>query len=197
MRVDRLAAGERHGHGADGEVAGGKVGLDRVAAQGGDVDLPSRAPRRDDAPGAELGGELEGMLAQLAAECLGDRPAGIARDREVEVGDVTAERRVANRPAGDPDAVAAPSQRLAGAATTTGASLEAAGALVNHGDAEAPRSCGAPRHPRRDRAGDLVVDRARAGAATSSARIALLALGADQHRLVARRAHRSRVPGPP
>src|SRR5205085_7055784 len=57
VRVDRLARGERHGDGADGEVALREVGLDRVSAQGGDIDLPA-ARRGHEAPGTELGGEL-------------------------------------------------------------------------------------------------------------------------------------------
>ena len=86
-----------------------------VAAQHGDVDLPAARPG-DDAPGAELGGELEGVLAELAAERLGDR-AGIAGDGEVEVADLAPERRVADRAAGDPDLRSPSSARIAACAS--------------------------------------------------------------------------------
>ncbi len=106
--IDRLPRRERHGDGADGEVTRRQVGLDRVAAEHRHVDLPA-ARGGDDAPGAELGGELEGVLAERPAERLGDG-AGIAGDGEVEVGDRAAERRVADGPTGDPDALS-PAQR--------------------------------------------------------------------------------------
>ncbi len=49
------------------------------------------------------------MLAERPAERLGDG-AGVTGDGEVEVGDRAAERRVADRPTGDPDALS-PAQR--------------------------------------------------------------------------------------
>ena len=71
-----------------------------LAAQAGDVDLPA-APGGDDAPGPELGRELEGVLAELASDRLG-RGAGVAGDGEVEVVDRAAEGGVADGAAGDP-----------------------------------------------------------------------------------------------
>ena len=146
----------------------GEVGLDRVAAQRGDVDLPA-ARRRHDAPGAELGGELEGVLAQLAGERLGDL-AGIARDRQVEVGDLAAERRVAHRPAGDPDALS-PAQRA-----DRGGRERRGAEVVGEAHAGLRGTRG------RDPAGDLVVDRVEAGGELLRADL-LLALAPDQHRL--------------
>ena len=67
---------------------------------------------RGDPPGAELGRELEGVLAELG----GDRPRArrrVAGDGEVEVGDLAAQRRVAHRAADDPDALGSPAERAA------------------------------------------------------------------------------------
>ena len=99
--VDRLAAGERHGHRAEGEVARRQVGRDRLAAQRGGVDLPG-AVAGDRAPGGELGRELEGEAVLGVGDRLGDT-LGVAADRQVEVGHLAPQRRVAHGPAGDPD----------------------------------------------------------------------------------------------
>ena len=83
------------------------------------------------------------------------------------------ERRVADRPAGDPGS--APRRRArAGRAATSG------------GRCEVPREAHArhPGHPRRDPAGDLVVDRAEPRRDLLG-EDRVLALGADQHGLVA------------
>ncbi len=103
--VDRLAAGERHRNGAEGEVARRQVGLDRRAAQRGRVELPG-AVAGDRAPGRELGRELECEPALGVGDGLGDA-LGVAGDGEVEVGHLAAELRVADRAAGDPDTVLA------------------------------------------------------------------------------------------
>ncbi len=102
--VDRVAAGERHRDRAEREVAGVEVGLDRLPPQRRRVGLPGAVPG-DHPPGRELGRELEGVPVAL----LGDRPrrrGGVSGDGEVEVGDLAAERRVADRPAGDPGGLA-------------------------------------------------------------------------------------------
>ena len=151
--VDRLAAGERHGDGADREVARGR-GRPRSPSprRAVDVDLPA-ALGGDDAPGAELGRELEGVLAELA----GDRLAPPRRDRRRRRGRgrrPRAERRVADGAADDPDAVArrpAPARRRERPEARRRAAIEP----TTH--------AGAPRHPGRDPAGDLVVDRVEAG----------------------------------
>ena len=86
------------------EVAGIEVGLDRLPPQRRRVGLPCAVPG-DNPPGRELGRELEGVPVAL----LGDRPrrsGGVSGDGEVEVGDLEAERRVADRPAGDPGGLA-------------------------------------------------------------------------------------------
>ncbi len=102
MRVDRLATAERHRDRADREVALGQVGLDRLAAQRGQVDLPG-AVGGDGAPGRELGRELEGVPLALAGDRLGGGRR-VAGDRQVEVEDVAPQRRVADGAADDPDA---------------------------------------------------------------------------------------------
>jgi hypothetical protein len=100
VRVDRLAAGKWNRNGADREVAFGEIGFDALAAKGGRVDLPGPLAS-DDAPGAELGRELEGMLAEAGGDRLGRRPR-VAGDGEVEVGDLAPEGGVANGAADDP-----------------------------------------------------------------------------------------------
>ena len=99
--IERLAAAERHRDRADSEVALAEVGLDRLAAQHGDVDLPG-AVGGDRAPGGELGRELEGVAAALARHRLCHH-RGVSGHGEVEVDHLAAERRVAHRSAGDPD----------------------------------------------------------------------------------------------
>ena len=76
VRVDRLAAGERHGDRADAEVALAEVGLDRRPAQGADVGLPGPVAS-DHPPGRELGRELEGVPVAER----GDRPGRRLRAR--------------------------------------------------------------------------------------------------------------------
>ena len=85
VRVDRLAAGERDGDGADREVALGEVGLDRLAAQRGRVDLPGLLAV-DHAPGRELGRELEGVRRRRSGRSPSPPPRGspaTARSRSV------------------------------------------------------------------------------------------------------------------
>ncbi len=101
--IDRLAAGERQGHGSDREITCGQVRFDPLAAQRRRVDLPA-STRSDDAPGAELDRELEGVLAELARDRLGRR-ARVAGHREVEVGDVLSQGGVADRSPDNPDAI--------------------------------------------------------------------------------------------
>ncbi len=100
MRIERLTARERNGNGTDGEIALAEVRFDRLAAQGGDVDLPALVGRYR-SPGVELGRELKGVPAALAGDRLGQR-GRVAADGEIEVDDLAPERRVANRPADDP-----------------------------------------------------------------------------------------------
>ena len=100
VRVEHLAAGERLGHGVDGEVARGEVGADVVVAQRDEVDVPG-ALRADDAPGAERAGELEGGAARLVGHRAGGAPR-VAGDGEVEVDGLAAEQAVADGAADDP-----------------------------------------------------------------------------------------------
>jgi hypothetical protein len=99
--IDLLTRSQRHRDGTDREVALGEIGFDPTAPQGGDVDLPAAA-RGDDAPGAELGRQLEGVPAQLGGD-RSRRRAGVA-DREVEVVDGAAEGGVPHGAADDPGA---------------------------------------------------------------------------------------------
>ena len=78
--IDELAAGQRLGHRVDREVARGEVGLERAALQRRDVDLPA-AVAGDDAPGAELVGELERGAAGAAARGCARRGARRRRRR--------------------------------------------------------------------------------------------------------------------
>jgi hypothetical protein len=109
----RLSARERDGDGADREVALGQIGLDRLAPQRRQVDLPG-AVAGDGAPGRELGGELERVAATLAGDRLRGH-GGIAGDGKVEVDHLAAQRRIANGAAGDPNPLlggqGAPGQR--------------------------------------------------------------------------------------
>ena len=86
-----------------------EIGLDRAAAQRGDVHVPG-AIRSDRPPGPELVRELERKAAGGVGHRAGRR-AGITVDREVEVDHLAAEQRVAHRAADDPRG--RPGQRLA------------------------------------------------------------------------------------
>ena len=102
--IDRLTAGERDRDRADGEVARGQVGLDRLAAQRGRIDLPG-AVAGDRAPGRELGRELEGVRRRPRARSPSPPRSGspaTARSRSVTS---RPKRGVAHRAAGDPDLV--------------------------------------------------------------------------------------------
>ena len=101
--IDRLAAGQWHGDGADREVARGQVGVDPGPPQGRYVDLAAAAVGRDP-PGPELGRELEGVLAELARDRAGER-LGVAGDRQVEVVHLLPEGGVADGAADDPGAL--------------------------------------------------------------------------------------------
>ncbi len=99
-RIDRLPPGERHRDGADGEVALAEVVLDPRSANRREVDLPGLLAV-DDAPGLELGRELEGVGSRGGGDCPGGA-LGIAGDGEIEVGDVGPEDGVADGAADDP-----------------------------------------------------------------------------------------------
>jgi len=101
--IERLDATERHGNGADGEVALRQIGLDCLAAQRGYVYLPAVVGGHR-APGGELSGKLERVTAALASDRLGYRRR-VASDGEIEVDDVASQGRVANRAAGNPDRI--------------------------------------------------------------------------------------------
>ena len=107
--VDELAAGQRLGHRVDREVARAEVGLQRAALQRRDVDLPA-AVAGDDAPGAELVGELERGAAGAPAQAARGA-AHVAVDDDVEVGRRAPEQAIAQRAAHEPRALAG--QRLA------------------------------------------------------------------------------------
>ena len=107
--IDELAAAQRLGHRVDRQVAGGEVGLQRAALQRGDVDLPA-AIAGDDAPGAELVGELERGATGPAPEAARGA-AHVAVHDDVEVGRRTAQQPVAQRAPDEPRAL--PRQRLA------------------------------------------------------------------------------------
>jgi hypothetical protein len=102
-RIDRRPAGERHGDRVDGEVAQSQVELDRTGTQRREVDLPV-AVVSDDPPGPEVVGQLERVTAGVG----GDLPRGlldVAVERDVDVDDVPAQDRVADRAADEPGAV--------------------------------------------------------------------------------------------
>jgi hypothetical protein len=109
VRIDELAAGQRLGHRVHRQVAPAEVGLERAALQRGEVDLPA-AIAGDDAPRAELVGELERRPARAAAEAAG-RAAHVTVDDHVEVGRRAPQEPVAQRAADEPGALAG--QRLA------------------------------------------------------------------------------------
>ncbi len=102
--VERAAALQRHRDRADREVAGGEVGLDAPPSQDREIDLPAAVAGRRP-PGGELAGELERVPAGGAGDCH-RALARIVGDRQVEVGDRPAQRRVPHRSADDPVAAA-------------------------------------------------------------------------------------------
>jgi hypothetical protein len=95
---------ERDGYRVDGEVAKREIAGDRVGAQAGDVDVPITT-RGERAPGRELGRQLERRTAGGAGDLRGGA-GDVAGDREIDVDDLATERRIAHRPADDPDVVA-------------------------------------------------------------------------------------------
>src|SRR3954453_6196051 len=110
---------QRLGHGVDGEVPRGEVGVERPALQRLEVDLP-RLPRPDDAPAAEdVGGLERGAAGGPERGPPGGprdpaRPGpGVALEDDVDVvaGGAASEEPVADRAADDPGARVA--ERLA------------------------------------------------------------------------------------
>ena len=153
--VERLAAGERHGDGADGEVARGQVGLDRLAAQRGDVDLPAARRRPTTRQVANSAESSKACSPTSRGDRLGRPRRGRRRRRGRGRSTSRPERRVADRAADDPGALR---RRPAPAARQR---RPAARAPRRSREAHPPPSARGTRG--RDPAGDLVVDRARAG----------------------------------
>ena len=107
MRVDDVAAVERLGHRVDRQVARREVALERPPDQRREVDLPGVAGP-DDAPAAELVGQLEGGAARGPRQ----PPRGAARvavdgDVEVVAGLDPIEQPVADGAAHEPRALVA------------------------------------------------------------------------------------------
>ena len=105
MRVNRLAAAERHRDRADREVALRQISLDRRPPQRGQVDLPG-AVRGHGAPGRELGRELKRVPLSLPGNRLGGG-RDVAADGQIEVDHVEAQRRIADGATDYPDLLAA------------------------------------------------------------------------------------------
>src|SRR4051794_21702513 len=112
VRIDGLAARERHGDRVCGEVALSEVLLDRAALEQRDVAREAVVARHD-APGAELLGEAEGRCLEAFRDLLGGGPR-IALHGDVEVGERPVEQGVAHRAADDPGRYSR--ERLAGSA---------------------------------------------------------------------------------
>ena len=189
VRVDARAARQRLGDRVDGEVAQRQVGLQRAAAQRAEVDLP-RAVGRHHAPGAELVGQLEhGPARRLRQRARGRRH--VALDGDVEVARRAAEhaRRAPPRRRARPAGRAGPRRpaRAGRSSRAAPASRRAAPSLSR----PLPVAVVDARNPRKQPAGDLVVDRLQA-LRDLLGRDALVALGADQHgRLADRRRRRA------
>ena len=109
VRVDGDTAGQRLGQRVGGEVAQRQVGLQRAAAQRGEIGLP-RAVGGQDAPRPELLRQLE----QRPARGAGDRArrgVDVAVDDQVDVVDRAAQEAVAGNAADEPGVV--PGERAA------------------------------------------------------------------------------------
>ncbi len=137
MRVHEWGGrvGKRDRDRIDREVAQGEVSLDSIASQPGDVNVPG-AVGRQGAPAGELLGQHEHGPARHAADLAGRLPL-VARDRQVEVPDLPAEGRVADRTADDPGSVPPAESSLARAYGRSGGQQLCDGGT--HGPAE--RTC--------------------------------------------------------
>ena len=135
-----------------------QVGLDRLGAQRGHVDVPARR-RAGDAPARSRAPRRAGRRSRRPPRAIARAASSLAPrlDREVGVRDRLAEQRVADRAADDPDALLA-AERLARRRD----GRRGAEARLQRPAARSRRV--RPRDPARDPAGDLVVDRLRAGA---------------------------------
>ncbi len=115
MRVKRGRGqvGQRNRDRVDREVAEGKVGLDSLAAQPGDVHVPGALPRQG-APARELLGQPERGPPGGAADVAGGRPL-VPGDGQVDVPNLPPEGGVAYGPADDPGSLRRAEGRLASA----------------------------------------------------------------------------------
>ena len=166
-RVDELAAGQRPRDRVDGEVAQAQGRPRSSPPRSGVRSACQRVIARDDAPGAELVRERERGRARGARQRAG-RGRDVAVDRRGRGRRRRApEQLVADGAADEPAAAARPAPRAPARARRHVASC--AVAVV------------AARHPRADRAGDLVVDRALARGELLGAD-ALVAVRAEQDR---------------
>ena len=102
VRVDRRRRRRAARRPRRREVALGEVGLDRLAAQRGRRRPARRRRGRRRARCANSAESSKACPPPLAAIAFA-AARGVAGDGEVEVGDLAAERRVADRAAGDPD----------------------------------------------------------------------------------------------